>query len=389
MQIVFLYLIHIFVINGIVFKTLDTELQNVVPTDKFILIGGTNKLYKLDYDFTVLKDVKTGPEMDNPLCIPKKDGTFFCQRGNKETFLTDNHNKVLLFLDKKTLLICGTLKYGKCHLRNVDTFQHIKNQVVDDLKSGIASNNATASTVVELLIKDGKNTLLVARTITSSNSISSRALISTRNADLAGELLEVANKENQIQLAAFLHDIPYPYYLIDYKSIFHTSTFIYTTAVQDRSINATYFISKLSRMKHDYTYYIEQQIMCEKNNIQYDVIISTSVVKLNARNADVIKDGKSNDHVMFVLFARSKRHTKYYSDDYAVCYFSLKSIDIKLEENVNNCINKKPLPVAIWLSSDQCSVSLVKSSLNVFMVSVEVPLVWVPHCASHPTFTTL
>ncbi|XP_057312654.1 plexin-A4-like isoform X2 [Hydractinia symbiolongicarpus] len=363
LQIVFLYLINIFVVNGIVFKTLDTELQNVVPSDKFILIGGTNKLYKLDYDFTVLKDVKTGPEMDNPLCIFKKDGTFFCQRGNKETFPTDNHNKVLLFLDKATLLICGTLKYGKCHLRNVETFQHIKNQVVDDLKSGIASNNASASTVVELLIKDGKKTLLVARTITSSNSISSRALISTRNADLAGELLEVADKKNQIQLATFLHDIPYPYYLIDYKSIFHTSTFIYTTAVQDRSINETYFISKLSRMKHDYTYYIEQQIMCKKNNIQYDLIISTSVVKLNARNADVIKDGKSNDHVMFVLFARSKRHTKYYSDDYAVCYFSLKSIDIKLDENVNNCINKKPLPVAIWLSSDQCSVDAKRARM--------------------------
>jgi hypothetical protein len=82
--------------------------------DDVIFVAGTNRLYHLDANLSLVEEFTTGPKPDNPHC-PAPPG-----KCNQELKTTDNDPKILT-VDKKTgsLLFCGSVHQGVCTRHSV------------------------------------------------------------------------------------------------------------------------------------------------------------------------------------------------------------------------------------------------------------------------------
>ena len=151
-------------------------------------------------------------------------------------------------------------------------------------------------------------------------------------------------------------------YMVEYISSFSFNNFIYITSVQQnvQSGKAKYH-SKLIRISVSrklFGRYIEQALSCKKGNIDYNIIVSATAVKING-NLSTWYGSSDNDQVLVGLFAQSgDEESRIVGSSYAICVFSLNEINKEFESQLELCEKgRTSINFARWFRSDAfCTV---------------------------------
>ena len=366
----------------VVFKNFNTNetIENIVLDQQNIYLGCTNVIKMLSYTLKEKKAFTTGPVIDSPFCITGKNDSLFCTKiGDKK--LTDNVNKVLLVTNRPqpSLIACGNVRQGVCRFLRLNDLKDISESISTELHLKIVTPNQNVSAVSLLVEIDGKEELFIAKTITYIVSLKERQIypMAVLNLDVKSKkyleplkfsdvrtnyFMKYSTSENYVSVLPNKLQKVKAKYMVEYISSFSFNNFIYITSVQQnvQSGKAKYH-SKLIRISVSrklFGRYIEQALSCKKGNIDYNIIVSATAVKING-NLSTWYGSSDNDQVLVGLFAQSRdEESRIVGSSYAICVFSLNEINKEFESQLELCEKgRTSINFARWFRSDAfCTV---------------------------------
>ena len=387
----FLILISSCISDDVYIKYVDKALQNIALNKKNIYIGAVNSIWKLDYNLNYLIKQSTGPKSDDPIyCYhgPETDSGVQCLKHDIKLRKVDNYNQVLLITDglsnSGSLLSCGTLYQGICNYLSLDTLknENSNNTLGKDLLFSYVSANIHNASTVAVASKDGE-TLYVARTMTyyirimQANMMHMIAARTLLQGGLLQNLEPLKNKEDIINYNKNLFykmESDDSFYRSSYH-IYYTSAYVfgngvYFTTIQRRNISLNEpYVSKLVRITPDndgsldndgsrkLQKYVETMLACKHLNITYNLLLSVSVLDITESYVD-LPQFKIGDQIIFGVFAQSKVYKVYPNtyNRYAICQFSLNSINQQFESIIRSCTARSTVTKAPWIVSLGCQV---------------------------------
>ena len=364
----------------VIFKnfSVNETIENIVLNQQNIFLGCTNVIKKLSYTLEEEKSFTTGPIIDSPFCIAAGYDNLICTNiADKK--LTDNINKVLLVTNRPqpSLLVCGNVKQGICRFLRLNDLKDISESISSQLSYRVVAPNQDVSALALLVEVDGKQELFVAKTITYIVS-----LVETKIYPIAVLNLDEADK-NVLQPLNF-GDVRTNYfmkystsgdfvsissdqvqktkYMVEYISTFSFNNFIYITSVQQNvQSESLKYHSKLIRIsvsRNIFGRYIEEALSCKKGDINYNIIVSSTFIKMNG-NLSTWYGSSDNDQLLVGLFAKSKNEeSRNVGRSYAICVFSLNEINEEFESQLDLCKKGKTnINFAKWFRSEAfCTV---------------------------------
>ena len=364
----------------VVFKNFNTNetIENIVLDQQNIYLGCTNVIKMLSYTLKEKKAFTTGPVIDSPFCITGENDSLICTKiGDKK--LTDNVNKVLLVTNrpKPSLLVCGNVRHGFCRFLQLNDLKDISESISTELPFRIVAPNQNVSAVSLLVEINGKEKLFIAKTITYIVSLVERNTypMAVLNLDVKSkkylEPLKFADVRTNYYMkystsrdyvSVISEQVQKANYMVEYISSFLFNNFIYITSVQQnvQSGKAKYH-SKLIRISVSrklFGRYIEQALSCKKGNIDYNIIVSATAVKING-NLSTWYGSSDNDQMLVGLFAQSgDEESRIVGSSYAICVFSLNEINKEFESQLELCEKgRTSINFARWFRSDAfCTV---------------------------------
>lgn len=354
--------------------TTPDTLTNIVMdrTTGNLYLGGKNFLLKTTADFvTIVKNI-TGPLMDNPECYPLPN------KCDKQRVPTPNLNKVLVLHESsKTLVTCGSVYFGSCEIRNIETLKKIPYARADIIASnqpypavGIIAEGPSstdvfyiATTWSEKALKDFSPPAIATRTLDYMNSN-------------AFDLEVDRGKESKLTFRDKKYEVSYVHGFV-------SGGFNYFIAVQETyssymkrkkdSKALRQYETKISHVCHkdeSYKTYTEIPLKCmSKNGTDFNIARSATVAKPGVRLAKQLGITSSSD-VLFVTFSASKQGSKEPLEDSALCYYSVKDIEAAIKKNVEKCFEGgTPLGMP-WVNDDKSEVLCSKETYRGACVSV-------------------
>ena len=364
----------------VVFKNFNTNetIENIVLDQQNIYLGCTNVIKMLSYTLKEKKAFTTGPVIDSPFCITGKNDSLICTKiGDKK--LTDNVNKVLLVTNrpKPSLLVCGNVRHGFCRFLQLNDLKDISESISTKLPFRIVAPNQNVSAVSLLVEINGKEELFIAKTITYIVSLVESNIypMAVLNLDVKSpqylKPLKFADVRTNYYMkystsrdyvSVISEQVQKANYMVEYISSFLFNNFIYITSVQQnvQSGKAKYH-SKLIRISVSrklFGRYIEQALSCKKGNIDYNIIVSATAVKING-NLSTWYGSSDNDQMLVGLFAQSgDEESRIVGSSYAICVFSLNEINKEFESQLELCEKgRTSINFARWFRSDAfCTV---------------------------------
>uniref|UniRef100_A0A8B9C8W9 Plexin-B2 n=1 Tax=Anser brachyrhynchus TaxID=132585 RepID=A0A8B9C8W9_9AVES len=295
-----------------------TELNHLtVDNDTGIVyLGVVNALYQLTEKLTKINHVETGPRKDNKKCTPPID-----ENQCKEAVLTDNYNKLLL-LDKadKTIVVCGSLFKGICAIRDLEDITNVKYYVDSSgEKSFVASNDENVSTVGLITSLNNDRVLFVGKGNGPNDNgiiISTRQLYSRDGKDIfemytdSAAVKSAYHSSSTQQFVTVFEDKNYVYFIFNQQ--------------EKQPVNNRTLIARLCKDDAHYYSYFEMDLGCKDDDGAYDHCHAAYV---------------TNDKVLVALFSKVNKDNG--SPKSAMCVFSLRHINEKMEKNRNDCYTNK------------------------------------------------
>ncbi|XP_014819489.1 PREDICTED: plexin-B2 [Calidris pugnax] len=316
-----------------------TELNHLtVDNDTGIIyLGVVNALYQLTENLEVIRSVETGPRKDNKKCTPPID-----ENQCKEAVLTDNYNKLLL-LNKadKTIVVCGSLFKGICAIRDLEDISHEKYYVDSSgEKSFVASNDENVSTVGLITSLNNDRVLFVGKGNGPNDNgiiISTRQLYERDGKDIfemytdSAAVKSAYHSSSTQQFVAVFEDKNYVYFIFNQQ--------------EKQPVNNRTLIARLCKDDAHYYSYFEMDLGCKDDDGAYDHCHSAYVTTPGEELAESMAqqrqttDALSDDKVLLALFSKVNKDNG--SLKSAMCVFSLRHINEKMEKNRNDCYTKK------------------------------------------------
>ena len=366
----------------VVFKNFNANetIENIVLNQQNIYLGCTNVIKMLSYALEEAKSFKTGPEIDSPFCITGTDNSLVCTKIGDKNLTADNVNKVLLVTNRPqpSLLACGNVRQGFCRFLRLSDLKDVSESISTELPFRIVAPNQNVSAVSLLVEINGKEELFIAKTITYIVSLVERNTypMAVLNLDVKSkkylEPLKFADVRTNYYMkystsgdyVSFISEqVQKANYMVDYISSFSFNNFIYITSVQQNvQSGKTKYHSKLIRIsvsRNIFGRYIEEALSCKNGNIDYNIIVSATFVKING-NLSTWYGFSDNDQVLVGLFAQSRdKESRDVESNYAICVFSLNEINKEFESQLELCQKGKTnISFAKWFRSDAfCTVS--------------------------------
>ena len=366
----------------VVFKNFNANetIENIVLNQQNIYLGCTNVIKMLSYALEEEKSFKTGPEIDSPFCITGTDNSLVCTKIGDKNRTADNVNKVLLVTNRPqpSLLACGNVRQGFCRFLRLSDLKDVSESISTELPFRIVAPNQNVSAVSLLVEINGKEELFIAKTITYIVSLVERKIypMAVLNLDVKSkkylEPLKFADVRTNYYMkystsgdyVSFISEqVQKANYMVDYISSFSFNNFIYITSVQQNvQSGKTKYHSKLIRIsvsRNIFGRYIEEALSCKNGNIDYNIIVSATFVKING-NLSTWYGFSDNDQVLVGLFAQSRdKESRDVESNYAICVFSLNEINKEFESQLELCQKGKTnISFAKWFRSDAfCTVS--------------------------------
>ena len=350
-----------------------------VGTGKFYA-GALNHLIQLDENLTSLMDITTGPvPNDDPTCYTSlgQDPCNDLIGGQISLKPADNYNKVLVVDSKhQQLVVCGNVYQGSCETRELGNLTAVSRYV----GTLVASNSPSYSTVAFTGPgPEGDDVLYVGNFIPG---ISNQAVWNKYNVDGVCSRNLISNK---FQLSykytstytygtyAFLTSSAAPIYNINYIAGFSIQGFSYFLTQQPTSYTpglppsvSPQIISKIVQVcQNDTNYdsYVEMQIQCKSNGVDYNLVQAASFVHPGSNLASALSIS-TDDYVLLAVFATTSSSPT----SSALCMFKLGDIRDKFTQNINACRNDASLQVGpqFYDSSRSCYPNSVMFTCEIF-----------------------
>uniref|UniRef100_A0A803TSL6 Plexin B2 n=1 Tax=Anolis carolinensis TaxID=28377 RepID=A0A803TSL6_ANOCA len=308
-----------------------TELSHLTVNHETgtVYLGALNTLYQLTKDlkpYPSVEEVSTGPHLDNKKCTPPID-----ENQCTEAKMTDNYNKILLLdMQERKIVVCGSLFKGICSIRELE---NIANTTYYENGSGeksfVASNDENVITVGLITsLKRGRMMFVGKGNGLNDNGV----IISTRqlfNGDNR-EIFELYADHAAIKSA-------YPSASSQqFLYVFENNKFVYFIFNQNNNpgtINRT-LIGRLCKDDESYHSYFEMDLECQDGSGPYNqsnAIYASIPVQIPGQDNEIL-----SDTILIGLFRRMGKG----SLECAMCRFSLKAINEKMEQNREKCYMK-------------------------------------------------
>ena len=344
-----------------------------------LYIGAVNRIFRYDSDLGLLNEVKTGPRKDNPACIYPFGGLTCNSAGNDvyDTKDIDDVNKILV-LDKghSRLITCGSVFQGTCQTFNLELTSNSSYR--DDVIYFIAANDMDSSTVAFL---DNSALYVGVRYSGTEENADTRKgvpLVSSRQISGADIFKYTATDDLEgTGTYLFLSDVIQDSYLISYISGFGFDGYSYFFSTQRKSPNSQEYTSKIAQICQNdrkFTSYVEMPLICQTDNITYNLITSAVLTKLGKDLASNLNIA-STDYVIVATFVKSQASE---GDDKstqsAVCVYTMDSVREKFTKNQRNCFEGRQEKIGDQFSSTlKCthlsvSIGLHLAFINLFLM---------------------
>lgn len=331
------------------------------PSSGHVYVGGINALYHLSSNLQILSWGKTGPELDNPDCLPpieKED----CSQARE----TDNTNQLLLLEESEgsrpiSLIVCGTVLQGICEKRSLSNVSVVLYQTPNPVDTQyVAANDPRVSTVAVLTEHKGLHLMLVGRGYTSKGPggvppITIRRLeqhqpIPTFSHEELGKLVVGSYSDYNNQFVKALRHGAYIYFLFWRRDVRKTRE--YRT-----------YVSRLCAGDQSFYSYVEVPLACE------------GAYNLAQAAALGIHHGNAS---LFVAMAVGQVSTPVATGQSALCVYSMEKLDKALQQAQLQCYteegkagNQEEAYIEYEVSSKCIRLPLVSSScvlLYIFII---------------------
>nr|XP_006122669.1 plexin-B2 [Pelodiscus sinensis]XP_006122670.1 plexin-B2 [Pelodiscus sinensis]XP_006122671.1 plexin-B2 [Pelodiscus sinensis]XP_006122672.1 plexin-B2 [Pelodiscus sinensis]XP_006122674.1 plexin-B2 [Pelodiscus sinensis]XP_006122675.1 plexin-B2 [Pelodiscus sinensis]XP_014428880.1 plexin-B2 [Pelodiscus sinensis] len=297
-----------------------------------VYLGAVNYLYQLTKDLKKQMSVETGPKLDNKMCTPPIEAQ--CP----DTTLTNNSNKLLLLnKPERKIVVCGSLFKGICAIRELENIENITYYIDSGgEKSFVASNDETVSTVGLITSLSKGLVLFVGKGNGPSDNgiiISTRQLYIEEGKDIFETYTDATAMKsgyltsNTQQFVAVFEDAIYVYFIFNQQ--------------EKQSLNNGILIARLCKNDDHYYSYFEMGLSCKDDDGIYDhchsVYVTTPGEKLAESIAQPGQDGSilSEGKVLLALFSKFNKDNG--SLKSAMCMFSLRQINEKMEQYRDQC----------------------------------------------------
>ncbi|NXD09615.1 PLXB2 protein, partial [Nothocercus nigrocapillus] len=298
-----------------------------------IYLGAVNALYHLTENMEVLEFVETGPKKDNKKCTPPID-----ENQCKEAVMTDNYNKLLLLnkADNK-IVVCGSLFKGICAIRNLTNITTVVHYVDSSgEKSFVASNDENVWTVGLITSLNNDRVLFVGKGNGPNDNgiiISTRQLYESDGKDIFEMYTDSAAVKSAYHSSSTQQFVA----VFEYKNYVY---FIFNQQ-EKQPVNNRTLIARLCKDDAHYYSYFEMDLGCKDEDGAYDHCHSAYVTAPGEELAKSLAqqgqtaDALSDDQVLLALYSKVNKDTG--SLKSAMCMFSLRRINEKMEKNRNDC----------------------------------------------------
>ncbi|KAM8820267.1 plexin-B2 [Eudromia elegans] len=298
-----------------------------------IYLGAVNALYHLTENMEVLEFVETGPKKDNKKCTPPID-----ENQCKEAVMTDNYNKLLLLnkADNK-IVVCGSLFKGICAIRNLTNITTVVHYVDSSgEKSFVASNDENVWTVGLITSLNNDRVLFVGKGNGPNDNgiiISTRQLYESDGKDIFEMYTDSAAVKSAYHSSSTQQFVA----VFEYKNYVY---FIFNQQ-EKQPVNNRTLIARLCKDDAHYYSYFEMDLGCKDDDGAYDHCHSAYVTAPGEELAQSMAQQQQtagalpDDQVLLALYSKVNKDTG--SLKSAMCMFSLRSINEKIEKNRNDC----------------------------------------------------
>ncbi|KAG2455825.1 PLXB1 protein, partial [Polypterus senegalus] len=294
----------------------DTILNHLAldPETGQLYVGGVNNLFHLSQDLQLLSSGRTGPQLDNPDCLPpinKQD----CHQAR----LTDNTNKLLLLAaTERSLIVCGTISQGICEKRSLDNVSMVLYQTKNPVDTQyVAVNDPRISTVGVVV----GSFLFVGRGYTSKGP-GGITPITTRH--LEGDAIFSQEDLGKLVVGS------YSEYNSNFVAALHYNSYVYFVFfrrdVKSKREFRTY-VSRLCDSDHSYYSYVEVPLKCsieqDGNYLVYNLAQATFLAK---------DSGSGTSPILYVVMAVGQSSSHIPTTSTALCAYPLSDIDKAVEK---------------------------------------------------------
>lgn len=346
-----------------------------------IYAAATNHLLQLSPKLRLEQTVSTGPVPDDPSCHASG-----C-RGEVQTTLTDNINKILLVDEESHVVIaCGSVSQGACNKYSLGDIS----AKPSFFPVSVAANSENASTYAfigpekYILNRPPTNIVYVGTTFTNNGgyrhdvpAITSRDLITLQIAEFS------FSKQSNIQIDVKYRDN----FLVQYVYGFNASDYAYFVIIQKKShlpgMEEHGYVSRLTRScinDNNYNSYTEVTLKCfvpvNGKPVNYNLVRDAKVVLAGSILAAELGI-KVNDPVLIGVFSPAIEMNNEPVAQSAVCIYSLAEIDSKFEENIHLCFNgsiksRNMDYVSGMISDGKCPAAATGNILNFCEVGLKI-----------------
>lgn len=305
-----------------------------------VFVGGENIILRATRELRQDKSVSTGPGKDHPQCLPPG----VPPPCDKERVIMNNRNKILL-IDKgrRKLITCGSLYFGACQLRDLNTLKILEKK--DD--QYVASSSPSPSIAfIALGSSGGKTVMYVGSTwLKKKSPLLNRAAVGSRSLE-TNRLFQFVETQfgDPISLISFKEP---ENFIVKYIYGFSSGMFSYFVQVQqtlelyvfNKGIYHT-TIGRVCQKDKNYVSYVEMPLVCQSvSGEEYNIAQSAFLAKPGEHLSTVLG---SNGNALFVAFGNLSMGSPNATRYSAVCVYSVQDINQKISENIKKCFDGPP-----------------------------------------------
>ncbi|XP_061758753.1 plexin-B3 isoform X1 [Nerophis ophidion] len=332
------------------------------PQSGWVYVGGVDHLYQLTSDLEPAFQVKTGPHLDSPDCLPPIVPAH-CPSARP----THNHNKLLLLeagpgAEPGSVIVCGSLYQGICEKRNVSNISQLVYQSSNPVDTEyVAANDPHVSTVGIVLTTGGGANGSTLRFLLVGRGFTGKGLgdippITARRLHPAVFPRRVFGQEDELGKLTIGSYSEYDSHFVKALAIGDHVYFLFSRRdVRYKREHGTY-VARLCVADRDFDSYVEVPLLCRgDHNLAQGAWLGR----------------RSEKPALFVAMAAGWAPTSVSTDKSALCVYGVEELDAAMEAARVSCYTKGGRGVTgqeeeayvVYTSSSHC-LTLPESSVS-------------------------
>lgn len=292
-----------------------------------IYVGARDRLFRLSLDLQLEEEAETGPVTDSRECLPPISETS-CPQARS----TSNHNKLLLIDPYSNVLIsCGSVHQGTCQKRDLDEVRTVLFSAQRPVDTQyVAANEPEVSTVGLVVPPHGERqaVLYVGRGYTSS-----QPPISTRN--LATEPIFSYEETAKLTVVGRLSEYDH-HFVASFSHNAHVYFLFYRRDLKSQVREYRTYVSRVCLDDMAYYSYVEVPLSCRSAS-------GKSYNLLQAARLGLPRPGETrtiDEELLLGVFSTRSASSSKPSNESALCMFSLKELDKRIDATRDLCYTK-------------------------------------------------